>query len=259
MVKSGDSKSTQEDQQAPDISELIEVLHGDVTSIDPEGAIASIDEWQAALKGSDDEGLKAISNHLKELKKLLGGKRTKASEIGAVLVQLGEETNKAGDEAERGNKGNLHNLGKALSKVGKSLESAEGESSESKSSSKQADSETEEVEGGPDIAGLIEILHGDVTSIEPEAAIESIDAWQAILKGSKDEGSKAISASLKDLKHQLGLKKPHADKIAEVLAQLGDQTEEAANEAERGTKGQLRDLGKALHKVAKSIEKSSEG
>lgn len=255
MVKSDDSQSTQEDQQTPDISELIEVLHGDVTSIDPEGAIASIDEWQAALKGSDNEGLKEISNHLKELKKLLGGKRTKASEIGAVLVQLGEETNKAGDEAERGQKGHLHNLGKALSKIGKSL-SDEGESA-SKSSSKQADSD-EEAEGGPDIAGLIEILHGDVTAIEPEAAIDSIDAWQAVLKGSKDEGSKAISASLKDLKHQLGLKKPHTDKIAEILAQLGDQTDAAANEAERGTKGQLRDLGKALHKIAKSIEKSAE-
>lgn len=259
MVKSGDNQSTQENQQqAPDLSELIEVLHGDVTSIDPEGASASIDEWIAAIKSSGDQGYEEISTHLKELKKLLGRKKAKASEIGAVMVQLGEETNKAGDEAERGNKGNLHNLGKALSKIGKSLESMEEGEQESKSSSKQADSD-EEVEGGPDIAGLIEILHGDVTSIEPEAAIESIDAWQAILKGSKDEGSKAISASLKDLKHQLGLKKPHADKIAEVLAQLGDQTEEAANEAERGTKGQLRDLGKALHKVAKSIEKSSEG
>lgn len=262
MVKSGDNQSTQENQQqAPDISELIEVLHGDVTSIDPEGASASIDEWIAAIKSSGDEGYAEISTHLKELKKLLGRKKAKSLEIGAVMIQLGEETNKAGDEAERGHKGHLHNLGKALSKIGKSLESME--EGESKSSSKQADSEadseTEEVEGGPDIASLIEILHGDVTAIDPEAAIESIDAWQAILKGSKDEGSKAISASLKDLKHQLGLKKPHADKIAEVLAQLGDQTDEAANEAERGTKGQLRDLGKALHKVAKSIEKSSEG
>ncbi|NEQ26334.1 MAG: hypothetical protein F6K28_46330 [Microcoleus sp. SIO2G3] len=258
MVKSGDNQSTQENQQqTPDIAELIQVLHGDVTSIDPEGAIASIDEWQAALKGTQDEGLKEISNHLKELKKLLGGKRTKAADIGAVLIQLGEETNKAGDEAERGNKGNLHNLGKALSKVGKSLESAEGD--EASSSRKQSDVEADESEeGGPDIAGLIEILHGDVTSIDPEAAIESIDAWQGVLKGSKDEGSKAISASLKDLKHQLGLKKPHTDKIAEILTQLGDQTDEAASEAERGTKGQLRDLGKALHKVAKSIEKSSE-
>lgn len=259
MVKSGDNQSTQEnqDQQTPDISELIEVLHGDVTSIDPEGASASIDEWISAIKASGDEGYEEISTHLKELKKVLNRKRAKPSEIGAVMIQLGEETNKAGDEAERGHKGHLHNLGKALSKIGKSLESME--EGESNSSSKQADAGSEEVEGGPDIAGLIEILHGDVTSIEPEAAIESIDAWQGILKGSKDEGSKAISASLKDLKHQLGLKKPHTDKIAEILAQLGDQTDAAASEAERGTKGQLRDLGKALHKIAKSIEKSSEG
>ncbi|NJL23315.1 MAG: hypothetical protein HC895_24875 [Leptolyngbyaceae cyanobacterium SM1_3_5] len=121
MVKSGDNQSTQENQQqAPDISELIEVLHGDVTSIDPEGASASIDEWISAIKSSGDEGYEEISTHLKELKKLLGRKKAKASEIGAVIIQLGEETNKAGDEAERGHKGHLHNLGKALSKIGKS-------------------------------------------------------------------------------------------------------------------------------------------
>ncbi len=88
---------------------------------------------------------------------------------------------------------------------------------------------------------------------EPETAIESISAWQAVLKGSKDEGSKEISNSLKELKHLLGLKKADPAKIAEVLAQLGDQTDTAADQAERGTKGQLRDLGKALHKIAKTI------
>ena len=253
MVKSDSTPQQNQAQQTPDLAELIKVLHGDITSIDPEGAIASIDEWQSALKGTKDEGLKEISNHLKELKKLLGGKRTKAAEIGAVLLELGTETDKAADAAERGTKGELRDLGKALSKIGKSLESqAEGE--HEPKSAQQESHQADEVEGGPDIAGLIEILHGDVTSIEPETAIESISAWQAVLKGSKDEGSKEISNSLKELKHLLGLKKADPAKIAEVLAQLGDQTDQAADQAERGTKGQVRDLGKALHKIAKSIE-----
>jgi hypothetical protein len=104
--------STKED--TPDIDSLVDVLHSDVTDVDTGTAVDSIDEWIDFLKGHKEEGVKEISTSLKELKKLLKGKSSDASEIASVLSQLGEQTNAAGDSAQRGVKGPLHTVGKAL-------------------------------------------------------------------------------------------------------------------------------------------------
>jgi hypothetical protein len=104
--------STKED--TPDIDSLVDVLHSDVTDVDTGTAVDSIDEWIDFLKGHKEEGVKEISTSLKDLKKLLKGKHSDASEISSTLSQLGEQTNAVGDSAQRGVKGPLHTVGKAL-------------------------------------------------------------------------------------------------------------------------------------------------
>lgn len=99
---------------APDVESLTEILHGDPTEIESNEAIDSIDEWVDFLKGHKEDNIKELSASLKELKKLLRGKKSDGSEIAEVLESLGEQTNAIGDEAARGVKGPLHTLGKAL-------------------------------------------------------------------------------------------------------------------------------------------------
>jgi mRNA-degrading endonuclease YafQ of YafQ-DinJ toxin-antitoxin module len=247
-------KPEADQQHTPDLTSLLETLHGDLTSIDSETAIAAIDEWQNALKGTKDEDLKAISNGLKELKKLLHGKKTEAAELGEVLTQLGEQTDKAAEEADRGTKGQLREVGKALSKVGKSLAKATDEAAGKHDQDKKQASHEQSDEESLDLKSLVETLEGDLTAIEPEAAIALIDEWEAAIKETKDDSLKAIDHSLKELKKQLKLKKADPAKLAEVLIELGEQTSQMADHAERGTKGQLREVGKALSKAGKSLD-----
>jgi hypothetical protein len=99
---------------APDVESLTEILHSNPTDIESDEAIDSIDEWVDFLKGHKEDNIKELSASLKNLKKLLKGKKSDGSEIAAALATLGEQTNAIGDEATRGVKGPLHTLGKAL-------------------------------------------------------------------------------------------------------------------------------------------------
>ena len=74
---------------------------------------------------SEDDSLKAIATEIKELKQLLKGKKTKASDLSEKLILMGEQTTKASSLAARGFKGAIQKLGKALTKLGKSLDSKE--------------------------------------------------------------------------------------------------------------------------------------
>jgi hypothetical protein len=129
-------KNVESDQDnAPDVEAAVDFLHGDITEVESDSAIDSIDEWVDFLKGHKDDGIKELSATLKELKKLVKGKKSEASEIAEVLHKLGEQTNAIGDESERGVKGPLHKLGKALitgaGKIEKIAEKA-GKGSETK-------------------------------------------------------------------------------------------------------------------------------
>lgn len=110
----------------------------------------------------------------------------------------------------------------------------------------------------PDAESLVEILHSDVTQIESGAAIDQLDLWVNFLKGHKEENVKELSASLKELKKLLKGKKSEASEIAEVLSKLGEQTNAIGDEAERGVKGPLHKVGKALIQAAGKIEKLAE-
>jgi hypothetical protein len=96
------------------IESVVAILHGEVADVNVNSTTDSIDEWIDFLNGHKDKGIKELAASLKELKKLLKAKHGDASEISKLLNKLGEQTNTLGDEAERGIKGPLHTLGKAL-------------------------------------------------------------------------------------------------------------------------------------------------
>ena len=129
-AQSEEAKQTdaEQDEESPDVDSLAEVLHGDLSAIESDDAIESVDMWVDFLKGHKEENVKELSASLKELKKLLKGKKTEASEIAEVLEQLSEQTTAIGDEASRGVKGPLHKVGKALAQAAKKIEKAAGDS-----------------------------------------------------------------------------------------------------------------------------------
>ena len=114
-----------QDDESPDVDSLAETLHGYLTEIEPGDAIESVDLWVNFLKGHKEDNVKELSASLKELKKLLKGKKSEASEIADVLEQLGEQTTAIGDEAGKGVKGPLHKIGKALAQAAKKIEKAD--------------------------------------------------------------------------------------------------------------------------------------
>jgi septal ring factor EnvC (AmiA/AmiB activator) len=119
----GRSLAKEEDQQhLESLDSLIETLGQQPDKIDTESAVGGIDQWYNLLHKADDENLKGIATDLKELKKLLKGSKTKASDLSEVLVKLGEQTNESAANAGRGFKGVIQKLGKALSKLGKSFD-----------------------------------------------------------------------------------------------------------------------------------------
>ncbi len=123
LVKVGKSLTkTESKQQLEALDELVEMLDEEADEIDSESATNEIDHWYGLLQKSEDEEFKAIASNLKELKQLLNGSKTKAADLSKKLIQLGEQTIEAADTAARGFKGAIKTLGKALSKLGESIE-----------------------------------------------------------------------------------------------------------------------------------------
>ena len=126
LAKVGRSLAKEEDQHyLSSLDSLIEVLDEDVEEIDSKSAADGIDHWYDLLHKSEDESLKEIATEVKELRQLLKGKKTKASDLSEKLIQMGEQTTTASSLAARGFKGAIQKLGKALTKLGKSLDSKE--------------------------------------------------------------------------------------------------------------------------------------
>lgn len=96
------------------VESTLAILHDEIGDVKVNIASDSIDNWINFLNEHKDEDGKKISASLKELKKLLKGKNSDASEICKLLGELGEQTTALGDDAARGVKGPLHTLGKAL-------------------------------------------------------------------------------------------------------------------------------------------------
>ncbi len=131
----------------------------------------------------------------------------------------------------------------------------ESHDKEEKSASKKADkADKDELDFEP----LVELLQGDLTSVDTEAAIGAIDHWHSFLKKADAPELKEMAEGLKELKRLLKLKKPHVAEIGEVLSELGEQTTEYSADAERGTKGHLQKLGKLLTKAGGALAEPDE-
>jgi hypothetical protein len=108
-----------------------------------------------------------------------------------------------------------------------------------------------------DIESVVAILHGDITDVKVNVASDSIDKWIDFLNGHKDEHSKEISASLKELKKLLKGQNNDAAEISKLLNKLGEQTTAVGDDAARGVKGPMHTLGKALITFSHKIERSA--
>jgi type VI protein secretion system component VasK len=138
-------------------------------------------------------------------------------------------------------------------------ETSEKNHAASKADSKKAADDAEGLDEGEELNVLLETFEdADLTEINLDSATGMIDEWYEILHKSKDAELKEIGNSLKQLKKVMSSNKSKGADIAEVLSQLGKQTDEYGNNAERGYKTKLHKLGKALTKAAHSLEKAEE-
>lgn len=127
-TKSSETHSAAEidEDQAEELDELLEAFgDGDLTAIDLDEATEIIEEWQEILSKSKDAEQKAIANSLKQLKKSLSSGKAKAEDLAELFSQLGEQIDEYGNNAERGYKTKMHDLGRAFKRVSRSLHAEE--------------------------------------------------------------------------------------------------------------------------------------
>jgi len=74
------------------------------------------------LHKSDDKKAQKIADNLKKLKQSLKPSKTKKTDLGEILAELGEQTIEAATEAPRGIKGAVQRLGKRLNKISKAID-----------------------------------------------------------------------------------------------------------------------------------------
>jgi tetratricopeptide (TPR) repeat protein len=227
--------SDSKDDDAKKLASLTATLQGDLSSIDPDAALKTIDELYGLVHQSKQPQAKEIASGLKELQKLLKRKEPSGHELGELIGHLGEQTSEIAADAEKAIKTPIQHLGKQLTKIGRSLSKAE---------------DLEHLEA---LDALMDILEQKPDKIDSKHTVGEIDRWHDILHKSEDESLKAIATELKALKQLLkGTKTKSAD-LGEQLIQLGEHTMTAATNAGRGFKGVIQKLGKVLIAFGKSL------
>ncbi len=234
--KSKSQPTNGETKDSPNLDSLLELLQGDLSSIDAAAGLESIDEWYNTLHKSKDKDSKELADSLKELKQLLKGGKASGHEVGEALIHVGDRTMDIAADSDKEAKATLQKLGKQLTKVGNSLGKAEDQ------------------ENIDSINTLTETLDEDLESVDMSVATAAIDHWYGILHKLEDKHSQKIADNLKQLKQSLKSGKGKKTDLSKALATLGEQTIEAAAEAPRGIKGAVQRLGKRLNKISKTIE-----
>ncbi|MBD2534743.1 hypothetical protein H6G97_36870 [Nostoc flagelliforme FACHB-838] len=217
------------------LEELQSTLSGDLSTLSSEDATSLIDEWYNFLHKAKEPEAKEIANQLKQLKQHLKSNKATGHEISEVLIEIGEQTANFASDAEKEIRTPVRRLGKQLTKVGNSLAKAE---------------EHEEIE---EIDSVIETLEEDLTQVETDVALGSVDKWYNLLHKSDSESLQEIANGLKQLKQVLKHKNPKPSDISPILEKLGEQTTTVGQEAKRGFKGPLQRLGKLLSRTGKSL------
>lgn len=135
---------------------------------------------------------------------------------------------------------------------------AEDKGSSAKAES-QPDSDADEMDEKEELDSLLEVLEEeDLSALDIETATEMIDQWYEFLHGSDNAELKEVANTLKQLKKKITASKPKTPDIAEILSQLGEQIDTAADNAERGYKTKMHKLGKSLRKAGREVEKEEE-
>ena len=128
----------------------------------------------------------------------------------------------------------------------------------SEKSSKSATSESKHDEPAQKLESLSEALQGDLSSIDPDAALKMIDELHGLVHQSKQPEAKEIATGLKELQKQLKRKEPSGHELGELIGHLGEQTSDLAAGAEKELKAPLQRLGKQLVKVGRSLAKAED-
>jgi hypothetical protein len=232
-AKSATAKSS-DNQPVEKLESLLQALQGDLSAIDPDVALKTIDELHSLVHQLKQPPAQEIASGLKELQKLL--KRTEPSghELGELIGHLGEQTSNIASEAETEFKTPLQNLGKQLTKVARSLAKAE---------------DIEQIES---LESLLDTLEAPDRT-DPKSALTQIDRWYDLLYKSEDKNLQQIATELKDLKKMLKGNKVKAAELSQQLIEIGEQTTAAATTAQRGFKGAIQKLGKGLTAFGKSL------
>jgi hypothetical protein len=78
------------------------------------GAVRSLHSWGAALGSSEEPGLKAIADELKQLETVLGESEIDGPKLKKALTALGKHTTAAAKSAEGATADKIKELGKLL-------------------------------------------------------------------------------------------------------------------------------------------------
>lgn len=97
-------------------------------------------------------------------------------------------------------------------------------------------------------------LEAGVTSLSPSAAVRVIDQWHGTLKNAEGDGLHTIANLLADLKDALQADRPDGRTIGNLMVQLGEQTTNAAANADDARLSpKLERLGTLLARAGTSL------
>jgi hypothetical protein len=233
--KSAKSANSESKDAAPkQLESLLKALQGDLSTLDPDAMLKTLDDLYSVVHQSKQPEAKEIASGLKELQKLLKRKEPSGHEIGESIEHLGAQTSDIAADADKALKTPLQHLGKQLTKVGRSLAKAE---------------DRQQLES---LDAVLELLE-EADASDSKATVAEIDRWYEILDKSEQKSFKAIASELKQLKQLLKGSKAKGADLSEKLIELGEKTTEAASDAGRGFKGSIQKIGKALTKFGKSL------
>jgi hypothetical protein len=217
------------------LESLSQLLKGEISTVDPNAALKTIDALHSLVQTAQQPGAKEIATGLKELQKLLKRKEPNGHELGELITDLGEQTTQIATQSVPKLKTPLQHLGKQLTKLGRSL------------------SKSDDLDHLAALDAVVDILEQKPKKIDLKHAVTTIDLWYEILHKSEDNSLKSIATELKNLKQLLREDKVKGTDLSQKLIQIGDLTTATAATAGRGFKSVIQKLGKVLSTFGKSL------
>lgn len=102
---------------------------------------------------------------------------------------------------------------------------------------------------------LSQLLKGEISTVDPDAALKAIDELHGLVQKAKQPEAKEIATMLKELQKLLKRKEPTGHELGDLIGHLGEKTTQIATQSEFGLKTPLQYLGKQLTKLGRSLSK----